>query len=38
MGDALLVDSTRVDPKRLREAGYKFKFTELRSALENAVK
>jgi uncharacterized protein (TIGR01777 family) len=38
MGDALLVDSTRVDPKRLREAGYKFKFTDLRSALENAVK
>lgn len=38
MGDALLVDSTRVDPKRLREAGYEFKFTDLRSALENAVK
>ena len=38
MGDALLIDSTRVDPKRLREAGYEFKFTDLRSALENAVK
>lgn len=38
MGDALLVDSTRVDPKRLREAGYEFKFTDLRSAIENAVK
>jgi uncharacterized protein len=38
MGDALLIDSTRVEPKRLKEAGYKFKFTDLRSALENAVK
>ncbi len=38
MGDALLIDSTRVEPKRLHEAGYKFKFTNLKSALENAVK
>jgi uncharacterized protein len=38
MGDALLIDSTRVDPKRLREAGYEFKFADLRSAIENAVK
>jgi uncharacterized protein (TIGR01777 family) len=38
MGDALLIDSTRVEPKRLKEAGYKFKFTDLKSALENAVK
>ncbi len=38
MGDALLIDSTRVEPKRLQEAGYKFKFTDLKSALENAVK
>lgn len=38
MGDALLIDSTRVEPKRLIDAGYKFKFTDLRSALENAVK
>lgn len=38
MGDALLLDSMRVEPKRLQEAGYKFKFTDLRSALENAVK
>ena len=38
MGDALLIDSTRVEPKRLQDAGYKFKFTHLKSALENAVK
>lgn len=38
MGDALLIDSTRVEPKRLKDAGYEFKFTNLRSALENAVK
>lgn len=38
MGDALLIHSTRVEPKRLQEAGYEFKFTDLRSALENAVK
>lgn len=38
MGDALLIHSTRVEPKRLQEAGYKFKFTKLRSALEHAVK
>ena len=38
MGDALLIHSTRVEPKRLNELGYSFKFPELRSALENAVK
>jgi len=38
MGDALLIDSTRVEPKRLKDAGYEFKFTNLRSALEHAVK
>lgn len=38
MGDALLIHSTRVEPKRLREAGYKFKFESLKQALENAVK
>ncbi|HUR97683.1 MAG TPA: TIGR01777 family oxidoreductase [Pyrinomonadaceae bacterium] len=38
MGDALLIHSTRVEPRRLREAGYEFKFTNLKSALENAVK
>lgn len=38
MGDALLIDSIRVEPTRLKEAGYEFKFTDLKSALENAVK
>jgi len=38
MGDALLIDSTRVEPKRLQEAGYEFKFINLKSALEHAVK
>lgn len=38
MGDTLLIHSTRVEPKRLNEAGYKFKFTDLKSAIENAVK
>lgn len=38
MGDALLLDSMRVIPKRLTDAGYKFKYPELRPALENAVK
>ena len=38
MGDALLIDSTKVLPKRLLDAGYKFKFSELKPALEHAVK
>ena len=38
MGDALLLDSMRVIPKRLEEAGFEFKFPKLRSALEHAVK
>ena len=38
MGDALLLDSTRVVPKRLLDAGYKFKFADLKPALEHAVK
>ncbi|MBK9154155.1 MAG: TIGR01777 family protein [Chloracidobacterium sp.] len=37
MGDALLLDSTKVLPKRLQDAGYEFKFTELRKALEHAI-
>ena len=37
MGDALLLDSTRVLPKRLRDAGYEFRFTDLKAALEAAV-
>jgi uncharacterized protein (TIGR01777 family) len=38
MGDALLIDSTKVIPKRMKDTGYKFKFTELKTALEYAVK
>ena len=38
MGDALLLDSTRVIPKRLVDAGFEFKFTELKAAIEHAVK
>ena len=38
MGDALLIDSTKVIPKRLLDAGYKFKYPEIKPALENAVK
>ncbi len=37
MGDALLIDSTRVIPKRLTDAGYAFKFEELKPALQHAV-
>jgi uncharacterized protein (TIGR01777 family) len=38
MGDALLIDSTKVIPKRLLDAGYEFKYPDLKTALENAVK
>jgi uncharacterized protein len=38
MGEALLLDSTKVIPKRLTDAGFKFKFPELKKAIENAVK
>ena len=38
MGDTLLLNSTRVEPKRLKDAGYAFKFPDLKSAIENAVK
>jgi uncharacterized protein len=37
MGDALLLDSTRVIPKRLEEAGFKFKYPDLKKALQHAV-
>jgi len=37
MGDALLLDSTRVIPKRMKDAGYEFKYPELKAALEHAV-
>ena len=38
MGDALLLASTKVMPKRLEDAGFEFKFPELKAAIENAVK
>jgi uncharacterized protein (TIGR01777 family) len=38
MGDALLIDSTKVIPKRLLDAGFKFEFSDLKAALEHAVK
>lgn len=37
MGDALLLTSTKVIPKRLDDAGFEFKFPELKAALEHAV-
>jgi uncharacterized protein (TIGR01777 family) len=37
MGDALLLDSTRVIPKRMKDAGYEFKYPDLKAALERAV-
>ena len=38
MGDTLLLDSIRAVPKRLDDAGFEFKFPDLKKALENAVK
>ena len=38
MGEALLLDSIKVIPKRLLDAGFKFKFPDLKKAIENAVK
>jgi len=37
MGDALLLDSTRAVSKRLTDAGYEFKYPDLKRALEHAV-
>jgi len=37
MGDALLLASTKVLPKRLEEAGFEFKYPNLKSAIEHAV-
>ena len=37
MGDALLLDSTHVVPKRLESANFEFKHTNLKKALEEAV-
>ncbi len=38
MGDALLLDSTRVVPKRLVDAGFEFEYPDLKTALEHAIK
>lgn len=38
MGDALLLASTKVMPKRLEDAGFEFKFPNLKEAIEDAVK
>lgn len=37
MADALLLSSQRVEPERLKEAGYKFQFPELRAALKKVL-
>ncbi len=38
MGDELLLTSTKVLPKRLEDAGFEFKYPELKAALDHAVK
>ena len=38
MGDVLLLASTKVLPKRLEDAGFEFKYPELKVAIEHAVK
>lgn len=38
MGDALLLASTKVLPKRLTDAGFEFKYPGLKPAIEQAVK
>ena len=37
MGDALLLASTKVLPKRLEDAGFQFKYPQLKLAIEKAV-
>ena len=37
MADALLLASTRVEPKKLMESGFRFKYPELRSALTHLL-
>jgi NAD dependent epimerase/dehydratase family enzyme len=37
MGDELLLTSARVVPKRLLDAGFKFKYPDLKAAIEHAV-
>jgi len=38
MGDELLLTSTKIVPKRLEDAGFKFEYPELKAALEHALK
>lgn len=38
MGDALLLASTKVLPKRLEDARFEFSYPDLKAAIENAVK
>lgn len=38
MGDALLLASTKVLPKRLLDAGFEFTYPELKAAIENALR
>jgi NAD dependent epimerase/dehydratase family enzyme len=37
MGEALLLGSQRVEPMRLREAGYQFQYPTLDAALRRAL-
>jgi uncharacterized protein len=37
MGDALLLASTKVLPKRLEDAGFEFKYPKLKAAIEHAI-
>lgn len=37
MGDALLLASTRANPRRLLDAGFEFKYPDLKPAIEHAV-
>ena len=37
MGDALLLASTKVLPKRLQDAGFEFKYPDLKGAIEHAI-
>ncbi|HMF54742.1 MAG TPA: TIGR01777 family oxidoreductase [Pyrinomonadaceae bacterium] len=38
MADALLLSSARVEPERLKEAGYQFKYSEIEKALRHILK
>ena len=37
MGEELLLASTRVEPHRLKESGYPFRFPELEAALRHVL-